>query len=358
MRTALDLALACLVILTVSLQKTYASLPIKEIKRRARTGDRVATLLHRAVSYGRSLRAILWLGIIGFSTAFFFIVSRSAPTWFALTASVALIWVAYVWLPASRVTVVGERTAALVAPLLARLLNYLHPLINRIIVMSHGGRSLPSSHTKLYEKADLLDFLNQQQQQADNRIDKLELDIAKSALTFGDQIIRKRLTPRRMVQTISVDDAIGPVLMDELHKSGHSRFPVHDGKKDNIVGTLYMRDLVDTRAKATVGDVMKPKVSYVHEEQSLYDALQAVIKTHHHLLVVVNSFEEYVGIITLEDILEQIVGKPIIDEFDQYQNLRAVAARAAKSEHEAHEKASLPEEDDGTITSDEQTTRE
>ncbi len=360
MNTILDIIFACLVIFCVTLQKTYAALPVKEIKRRARAGNKLAKLIHKAASYGQSLRAILWVLIIGFSTIFFFIVSRNAPAWFALTASVSLIWLAYVWLPSSRVTGWGERLAAFMAPFLAWLLNYLHPLLNRIIGLFRGSRPI-SVHTRLYEKEDLLDLIKQQQEQADNRIDRLELEIAASALMFGDQLIRKRLTPRRMIKTVAVGEAIGPVLMDELHKSGHSRFPVYDGKKDNIVGTLYMRDLIDAQSKGTVRGIMKPNIAYVHEEQNLYDALQAVIKTHHHLLVVVNSFEEYIGIITLEDILEQIVGKPIIDEFDQYQDLRAVAARAAKAERRAREepeKTTEVKEDDDTITSDEQSTSE
>ena len=142
--------------------------------------------------------------------------------------------------------------------------------------------------------------------------------------------------PKRVVKAVSVNENIGPVLMTELHDIGHSRFPVYDGKKDSIIGTLYLRDLVNTKSTGKVSDVMKKDVCYVHEEQSLYDALQAILKTRHHLLVVVNSFEEYVGIITIEDVIEQIIGKPILDEFDQYNDLRAVAARVAKLEHQAH----------------------
>jgi CBS domain containing-hemolysin-like protein len=69
----------------------------------------------------------------------------------------------------------------------------------------------------------------------------------------------------------------------------------------------------------------------------LADALQAILKTRQHLFVVVNRFEEYVGVISIEDILEQIVGSPILDEFDQYDDLRAVAARQAEKDHKLHE---------------------
>ncbi len=338
MGNILNIVFAILVLVSVSLQKTYSALPAIELKRRARSGNGAAKAMYRAASYGQSLRAVLWIMIIGLSAGFFLTVSLSAPAWFALTASVALIWIAYVWLPSSPVTNIGKHLAAFLAPPLAHLLTYLHVPISKTQRVLRGGKpNLPK--TNVYEKADLIDFLKLQSTQADNRIDETELQMAMSALTFGEKPIRKLLTPRRMVKVVSVQEDIGPILMDELHASGHSRFPVHDGKKDNIVGTLYMRDLVGAKSSGTVKQVMKHDVAYVNEEQNLFDALQAVIKSHHHLLVVVNSFEEYVGIITLEDILEQIIGKPIIDEFDQYHDLRAVAARAAKEDRQEHQKA-------------------
>ncbi len=336
MGSIVDIILAVLVLLSVSLQKTYSALPIREIKRRARGGNSTAKAMYRAASYGQSLRAVLWIVIIVLSAAFFFTVSRSTPVWFALTASVSLIWLAYVWLPTSRVTTVGERLAAWLAAPLAHLLAHIHRPINSTQRLLKGGK--PNLlKTNIYEKEDLVDFLKLQREQVDNRIDRAELEMAISVLNFGEKPIRKLLTPRRVVKVVSIEEDIGPILMNELHSSGHSRFPVHDGKKDNIVGTLYMRDLVSAKLSGTVRQVMKHDVAYVHEEQNLYDALQAVTKSHHHMLIVVNSFEEYVGIITLEDVLEQIIGKPIIDEFDRYHDLRAVAARAAKEDRQEHE---------------------
>jgi CBS domain containing-hemolysin-like protein len=93
---------------------------------------------------------------------------------------------------------------------------------------------------------------------------------------------------------------------------------------------------------------MRRDVVYIHDEQSLHDALAAIIKTHHHLLIVVNSFEEFVGVISIEDIFEQIVGRSIQDEFDQYDDLRAVATRAAKQEHQDHTEATT------TVTTDDE----
>jgi CBS domain containing-hemolysin-like protein len=341
MQIALILLFLGLLWLCISLQKTYAAVPPRELKRRARAGDELAAALYKAASYGHSLRAVLWL-LIGASAGAFFIVSAlTLPIWAALLLAVFVIWLGFVWLPSSRVTKTGNRIALKLAPGFSWLLNYLHPLLDRVISFIRRHRPI-RIHTGLYDTDDLLTLIEQQQVQADNRIDKAELELARNALQFGAITVHDVLTPRRVVKMVKVDEPVGPVLMTEMHDSGHSRFPVYEGKKDNIVGILYLRDLLSAKHIGTVRSLMHESVCYVHEEQPLLDALQAVLKTHQQLFVVVNSFEEYVGIITIEDILERIIGKPIIDEFDQYHDLRAVAARQAREDHKTHTEPEKP----------------
>lgn len=329
--------LAGLVLLSISLQRAYAHLPIKELKRRARAQDETANLLYKAATYGVSLRGLLWF-FIGLSSAGFFVyIARHVPVWFAVFLSGLVIWAGFVWLPSRETKQVSVWFAKTLAPAFAWLLQYLHtPLVK----LSQFGRRISpiSRHTGLYDKEDLLELINDQNEQADNQISQNDLELVFHALTFSDKLVADFLTPRRIVKAVSADESIGPVLMTELHASGFSRFPVYEGKKDHIVGTLFLHDLVNIKASAKVKDVMQRKVYYVHEDQNLADALQAILKSHHHLLVVVNSFEEYVGVITIEDVLEQIIGQPIIDEFDRYDDLRAVAERAASKEHAKHDK--------------------
>lgn len=328
--------LAVLLLLLVSLQRTYSRYPLKELKRRARDGDEIAAALGRAVAYGSSLRAVLWGFIGAISAVLFLLLSVNAPAWFALTAIAVLLWLGFVWLPAARISAVSERVAAYAAPVLEKLVSYAHPLIDLILRTVKKHRPL-RVHTGLYDRQDLIDLLATQQVNPGNRIEKLEIGIAAHALTFGDKTIGECMTPRRAVKLVAVEDALGPVVMDELHASGHSRFPVYETKQDNIVGTLYLHDLFQVKGNSSVRSLMRKKVYYLHEDRSLHDALQALLTTHHHLFIVVNSFEEFVGIISSEDVMEAIVGKPIMDEFDKYEDLRAVAARDAKQEHQEHE---------------------
>lgn len=332
------LLLAALTLASISIQKTYSKVPLKELKRRATKGDEVAKALHSAVAYGASLDLLLW-GIIGLSAALFFVVlSSSLPSWLAIFGCAALLWVGFAWLPTSNVSAVSEKAAKTLAPAISWLLSHLYPLLNKLggFIQKHRRFTF---HSGLYQKEDLIDLLDNQQKQPDNRMTAYELGIVKSALSFSDMLIRDIMTPKRVVKMVSQDDSIGPLLMDELHKSGFSRFPVTGDKPENIVGTLYIKDLVQAKQGGKVKDHMKKAVFYVNEEKPLQHALQAFLKTKHHLFVVVNSFEEIVGIITIEDVLEQVLGKQIVDEFDKYEDLRAVAALQAKKDAATHKHA-------------------
>ena len=148
----------------------------------------------------------------------------------------------------------------------------------------------------------------------------------KASQAFDDQAVEDIMTPISVVDTARVDDSLGPLVLDDLHKTGHSRFPVIDGDAHHVVGILYLHDIINLKsAKPTVRDAMDPRVHYIHQNQSLEHALNGFLKSHRHLFVVVNDYRETVGILTLEDVLESLVGKKIVDEFDQYEDLRAVA---------------------------------
>lgn len=352
MQTVLVVLLGLMTLVAVSLQRTYSRIPIKELKHRARHQDPLAVAMLRVSGYGHSLRAVLWFLIALTSAGFFVCVALSTPVWFALAASSILVWLGFVWLPAARITSISERLAAVCAPILVKVVGLLHPVIDWLTRVMRKYRPV-HVHTGLYDRQDLIDLLKLQLVQPDNRIEQSELDIALNALTFGDDTVGQHLTPRRVVKAVAANESLGPIVMDELHQSGHSRFPVYADKTDNIVGTLYLRDLVHAKAGGTAQDLMKPGVAYVHEEQSLYDALQAILRTHRQLYIVVNSFEEYVGIITIEDVLETILGKPIVDEFDQYDDLRAVAARSARKEHTQHVKQRSEEKPEKTVVEEE-----
>lgn len=334
----LGLVCALVALSFLSLIKTYQHIPAREVKRMARSGDATASVLYKPISYGASLPVVLWL-VVGLAFGLSLVLlGQTLPFWLALLAALILVWGGFVWIPSGNLSGVGIWLARTVASPLAWLLDRLNPLLTRLVQFVRKHRHV-TIHTGLYEKSDLVELLQAQKGQPDNRIAAGEIDLLTHALSFGDKQVGDVLIPKRVVNLVSAEETIGPILMEELHKSGHSRFPVYDGKKDNIVGVLFLRDLIMNKHKGSVRSVMKPQLTFVHEDFTLYQTLQAFIKTKHHLFLVVNGFEEFVGIITIEDVLEQMTGKVILDEFDNYEDMRAVATAAAHKEHAAHEKA-------------------
>lgn len=322
---------------SVIVYKVYHSVPLAELKRRARRGDKLARQLYKPAVYGPALDVATWLAGTA-SAAILLIWSARTAWWLATVVMAAGAWM-LVW---SRLPAEGwaGRVAAFFAPAHARILYFLHPVLEPLARLLPPGRRV-SLHTGLYETKDLLELLDKQNKQLDNRIAQADLLIAQSALTFGDKTLGSIMTPRRAVKFAKADDQVGPVLVDELHQTGFSRFPVvKDSTKaasPQIIGTLYLNNLVGYDGNGKVKDLMRKEVYFINEDATLRQALAAFLKTHHHLLVVVNSFEEMAGVLSLEDVLEQILGKQIIDEFDSYENLRAVAAMQAKKDIRAND---------------------
>jgi CBS domain containing-hemolysin-like protein len=335
LRFIIIIVLAIFTLLTISLHKIYTHVPLKELKRRARRGDGFASILYRAASYGLSLSILLWF-LIGLGAAGFFVaVVNWTAGWLAVLAALVLLWLGFAYLPNSRISKLNIFIARYITPLLAWLLNVLSPILSRAAVFLHKHSHI-SVHTGLYEKEDILELIKRQKKQADNRITAEELAIAANGLTFGDYLVREVMTPRRMVKSIAAKETLGPVLMDELHASGFSRFPVYEGKQGNIIGILFLHDLVAAKAGGSASALMDRKLYYVNEDRPLNHVLQAFLKTKHHLFVVVDNFEEMVGVISIEDVLEKIIGTPIVEEFDTYDDLRTVAAINAKKEQDKH----------------------
>lgn len=153
-----------------------------------------------------------------------------------------------------------------------------------------------------------------------------------NGLHFNDMVVEQVMTPRSVIDSIDKKELIGPLTLDQLHRTGHSRFPVTDGDIDHVVGMLHIKELLTLGSKEsqTAGKAMEKKVFYINQDQTLQHALAAFIKTRHHLFVVVNGYRETAGLLALEDVMEALLGHEIVDEFDVHDDLRVVAERNAR----------------------------
>jgi len=144
-------------------------------------------------------------------------------------------------------------------------------------------------------------------------------EMIRNVLELKDLIASDVMVPRTQVSAIEVDTPL-PDVLRLIASEGHSRFPVYREKVDNIVGLLYAKDLFrllkDDKLLATpLGDLVRAPVNFVPEMQGVSSVLREMRARRLHMAVVIDEFGGVSGIVTLEDILEVIVGD-IRDEYD------------------------------------------
>ena len=201
----------------------------------------------------------------------------------------------------------------------APIINVLRIVLFPLIFVFNGWQKLLAKIFKKSEdqgmtEEELISIIEEAEEDGD--IDKEESDLIKSAIEFGDLEVGDIFTPRIDITALPVGaskDTVAKVFAE----SGYSRLPVYDESIDNIVGILYYKDFYAVAYKANVPlhEIIKP-VIYVAITQPVNELMKELQEKQLHMAVVTDEFGSTAGIVTLEDILEEIVGE-IWDEHDE-----------------------------------------
>ncbi|MDN5747326.1 MAG: hemolysin family protein [Pseudonocardia sp.] len=244
------------------------------------------------------------------------------PVWLAaLTAGAIMLVVSYVLIGVGPRTLGRQhpyRVGMLVAAPVRALATLLGPLTTLLILVGNaitpgqGFRQGPfSSEVELRELVDMASTTGV--------VDEDERQMIHSVFELGDTLVREVMVPRPDVVWIERDTPVDKVLRLAL-KSGHSRIPVLGENIDDIVGVAYLKDLVQaTRAPAdgppaALTAVMRPP-AFVPDSKRVDELLREMQAQRRHMAIVVDEYGGTAGVVTIEDILEEIVGE-ITDEYD------------------------------------------
>jgi len=159
-----------------------------------------------------------------------------------------------------------------------------------------------------------------------------EKEIIERILTLQNKRVKEVMTPRTVIFSVSEH-----LTLEEASRMSakweHSRFPVYDSDAEDVVGIVLTRDLFIAHAagkeKMHLTELMQP-VHFVVETARLHDVLMEFLELRHHLFVVLDEYGGLSGLISLEDILEEILGREIVDESDQVDDKRAQARERRK----------------------------
>lgn len=158
--------------------------------------------------------------------------------------------------------------------------------------------------------------------------------VINNILELGDKIVRQVMTPRTVTFALEQDMTVSEAMELENMLHRHSRIPLYHKNLHDIVGIVLYKDILLAAAKQEhtqhLSKLMNP-VHFVAETSPLNRVLMDFFERHQHLFVVVDEYGAMTGVISLEDILEEIVGREIMDESDKAKNMRELARRRYKS---------------------------
>ncbi|HEX6290752.1 MAG TPA: hemolysin family protein [Herpetosiphonaceae bacterium] len=220
-------------------------------------------------------------------------------------------------LPKLIATTHPDRTALL----LARPLSFLSILVSPItaivaLVATPFARMLGTQPgTPLVTEEELKLLVNVGEEEG--LIEKEEREMIEGILIFGDTLVREVMVPRIDIAGLEADSSISRAL-DFALSEGHSRIPVYEETIDRVIGILYVREMLpllrDGRLDVPIRELLRP-VYFVPETMKVDDLLRNLKSRKVHLAIVVDEYGGTAGLVTIEDLLEEIVGE-IQDEYD------------------------------------------
>jgi len=225
---------------------------------------------------------------------------------------------------------IGLSYAVLLAPFIARPLQWMIIVLKPIVWLCQMV-------TKLIPQPEATDSISAEELQTIATLSResgeIEADqerVISNILELGNRIVRDVMTPRTV--TFSLDETL--TVAETMDQKGdlfsHSRVPVFNEEADNVTGIIMRRDVLLAAAgqKLTtkLADLKSP-VNFVAETSPLNHILMQFFDLRQHLFVVVDEYGAVTGVISMEDILEEIIGREIMDESDKTQDMRELARK-------------------------------
>jgi putative hemolysin len=215
-----------------------------------------------------------------------------------------------------------ERLALFVARPIGFLQGVLSPIVwlvsrvSGILVRLLGGTEKPQGGYLSTEELKMLVETGSER----GDIEEEESDMITGVIELGDKVVHEVMVPRIGIRAVNVDDPIDEVL-DTIVAAGHSRLPVFTESLDNIIGILYAKDLLPYlkgngpgSAEIDIRSLVRSPV-YVPESKPVDDLLHEMQVAKRHIAIVVDEYGGTAGLVTMEDVVEEIVGE-IQDEYD------------------------------------------
>ncbi len=306
------------------------SLNLSSLERKMNLGNVKATKVYSIRKNGNLLLCTLLLGNVAVNSAMAVFLGTIAEGVIAGLIATGLITIFGEIVPQavfSRFALyVGAKTVWLVKFFMFVLFPITKPIamfLNKIL-----GAELPT----IWSKREIAEIIKSHEDSPDSPLDADEERIMLGAISFSDKAAKHILTPRTVVFMLEVNEEITADLLTEIRAKAFSRIPVYEDSKDNIIGIIFVKDLIGIKIdeKIHVKDIFREDVIFAKETIKLDKLFNILINRRSHMSIIYDDLGIFQGIVTMEDIIEEIINQEILDEEDYIENMQEFAREKFK----------------------------
>lgn len=310
------LLLACSALFS-GLTLGYFSLNLNTLERRAKLGNKEALAIYPIRKQGNLLLTTLLLGNVAVNTALSIYLGSIVSGAIAGVIATSMIFLFGEIIPQAAISRhalwFGSRLAPLMKLLILVMLPITYPiayLLDKVL-----GQEMPS----LFTRHELMHIISELEDSEHSDLDSDEERIVHGALQFSHTSVREIMSPKENVTTYDENQRINEDFIHDIQESDFSRYPVYSGNQDNIVGILYTKDLIHEEEGVALKETIEAfdkKFLVVRPEEKLDVVLGRMLKQKLHMGIVLSRNKQFLGVVTLEDIIEEIIQFEIKDEGD------------------------------------------
>ena len=309
------------------------SLPMSRVEMLAEKRPAAATILKKLKGdIDQPITAILTLNTIAHTmgaalagAAAASVFGESNIIWFSIFFTLAILFLSEI-LPKT----IGIEFNWSLAPYIARPLQWMVIILKPIILICQAvTRLIPRKNSSRVSAEELTTIARLSRQSGE--IEKDQEKVITNILDLRDKIVRQVMTPRTVTFSLSKEMTVADAAQLKEKWHVHSRVPIYGRNTDDVVGIVLSYEVMmaaaDDKHDLKLEKIMQP-VHFVPETAPLNKVFIDFFEKQQHLFVVVDEYGSVTGVISMEDVIEEIMGREIVDESDRTQNMRALARKS------------------------------
>jgi CBS domain containing-hemolysin-like protein len=302
-----------------AITRTNRARAYRLVEEKRRGAPSLLRIVENVAPYLNVVLLVTLLATIGGTTLATLLAARHFHRWAELISTAAMTIALFVFAEVTPKTLAVQQTdrvALWVAPILVSIQRVLGPVANVLLRVANvimPGKGLPQGPLATEEEIKAMAEVASEEES----IEEQEKELIHSIFEFGDTLVREVMVPRPDMVAAPIDAGL-PEILDLLLRHGYSRIPVYRGDLDNIEGVVYAKDVLRHlhagKENVPIDKIMR-KPLFVPESKRVSELLREMQKHRIHIAIALDEYGSVAGLVTIEDLLEEIVGE-ITDEYD------------------------------------------